>query len=286
MSKIFWYYCVIAIGVALMLITMIKKKNFLDLFSFFLSATALGYLCEVLSLFVLGSYQYKPGLFKDYIAEDIFGHLVCNGFFWGGTAVFVAAFSLNSLWILFISFFYMLVELWFLKVGAYEHHWWRLYMTGIAAFVIFTAIKKWLLYLQGNKYQLLRKFTFFMIAWVILQGTSVILNLLDKQHFIIGFVQNIYQDSIFFSVPYQLCLAAIYSFFGSANKRWYYTLLPLVLNIVMDSFFAFINILNFYNGWNLFYFEFLRILGFILFILLEKHTLYFEKLDLLKNAKA
>jgi hypothetical protein len=273
MPKILWYYCVVAIGLIMITITMFKKKNFADLFSFFLSFAALGYLCEVLVLFVLGSYQYKPGVFNDFVAEDIFGHLLLNGFFWGGTAIFVAAFSLNSLWVLLISIAYMLVEFFFLKVGAYEHHWWKLYMTGAGAFVIFTIAKKWFSGLQDNKHQFLRKFTFFMTAWVILQGSSVVQSLLDKQHFIIGFVQNVYQDSILFSVPYQLCLAVIYSAFVSVHKKWYYTILPLVLNIIMDSFFTFINILNFYNGWNLFYFEFFRILGFIIFVLLEKYTL-------------
>jgi len=257
MPKIFWYYCVVAIGIAFMIVTMVKKRNFLDLFSFFLSATALGYLFEVLGLFVLGSYQYKPGVFKDFIAEDILGHLLCNGFFWGGIAVFISAFSLNSLWILLISIAFMFVEIFFLKVGAYEHHWWKLYMTGISAFVIFTTIKKWFLGLRKN-----------------------------KQHFIIGLVQNVYQDDILFSVPYQLCLAIIYSVFVTAHKKWYYTFLPLVLNILIDSLFAFLKILNFYNGCNLFYFEFFRILGFVIFILLEKYTLWSKGSYLIKGAKS
>jgi hypothetical protein len=96
-------------------------------------------------LFVFDSYAYKPGIFSDPTDENIFGHLLCNGFFWGGTAVFVSAFSRNSLWILFISIAYMLVEVLFIKVGAYEHHWWRLYMTGAAAFVIFVLVKKYTL---------------------------------------------------------------------------------------------------------------------------------------------
>ncbi len=284
MPNIFWYYCVVAIGILLIVISMIKKRNFVDLFSFFLAFSSLGYLCEILVLFVLGSYQYKPGVFKDYIAEDILGHLMCNGFFWGGTAIFVVVFSLNSFWIFLISIAYMLVELLFLKLGIYEHHWWKLYMTGVGAFVIFTLTKKWFYGLYKDRHQFLRKFTFFMIAWVILQGSSVVQNLLDKQHFKIGFVNNVYQDSILFSVPYQLCLAVLYSVFVTSHKKWYYVIFPLILNILMDSLFVFVNILNFYNSWNLFYFEFIRILGFIIFLVLERYTLW-SKSYLLKGAK-
>ena len=280
MPNIFWYYCVVAIGIALLIISMIKKRNFLDLFLFFLAFSSLGYLCEVLVLFVLGSYQYKPGVFKDYIAEDILGHLVCNGFFWGGTAIFVAVFSLKAFWIFLISIGYMLVEVLFLKVGAYEHHWWKLYMTGAGAFVIFTTTKKWFQRLQKDNHKLLRKFTFFMTAWVLLQGASVLQDLFDKQHFRIGFVQNTYQDSILFSVPYQLCLAIIYSLFVTAHKKWYYTIFPLVLNILFDSLFTYTHILHFYNGWNLFYLEAIRITGFFGYILLEKYTLWHKHIML------
>lgn len=273
MPKVFWYYLVVAIGLALLIYTMIKKRNFADLLSFFLAIASFAYLCEVLVLFVFGSYQYKPGVFTDSVAENIFGHLLCNGFFWGGTAVFVAAFSLKSLWILLISIGYMLVEVFFLKIGAYEHHWWKLYITGAAAFVIFTVGKWWFSALQCKKNKFLRKFTFFMIAWGILQGSSVILSILDLQHFLLGFVENKYLDDILSSVPYHLCIAVIYSALTSISNKWYYLILPLIINILMDNLFVFFNILNFYNGWNLLYFTFIRIIGFILFILLDKHTL-------------
>jgi hypothetical protein len=267
---------VVAIGIGLLLFTIIKKKDIANLLGFFLTISSLGYLCEVVVLFVFDSYAYKPGVFNDPVAENILGHLICNGFFWGGTAVFIAAFSLNSLWILLISISYMLVEILFLKVGAYEHHWWRLYMTGAGAFVIFTLSKKWFLALKAGRHPFLRKFTFFMIAWIILQGCSVLQSLFDKQHFLIGFVPNVYRDSILFSVPYQLCVAIIYSAFVSLHNKWYYTVLPLVLNLLTDSLFAYLKILNFYNGWNLFYFEFIRILGFVIFIFLERYTLRFD----------
>lgn len=283
MPNIFWYYCVIAIGLALLIVSMIKKRNFLDLFSAFLAFSALAYFCEVLVLFVFGSYQYKPGVFKDYIAEDILGHLVCNGFFWGGTAIFVAVFSLRTFWIFLIAIAYMLVEVLFLKVGAYEHHWWKLYLTGAGAFVIFNIVKIWFHGLQKGNHKFLRKFTFFMTAWVLLQGASVVQNLFDKQHFRIGFVQNPYQDSILFSVPYQLCLAIIYSAFITAHKKWYFTIFPLILTIIMDSLFVYTHILNFYNGWNLFYFDAIRIVIFITFVLLERYTIWHKPI-LLKAA--
>lgn len=164
MPKIFWYYCVVAIGIIMLIFTMYKKRNFTDLFSFFISVAGLGYLCEVVVLFVFNSYAYKPGVFRDPIAEDILGHLTCNGFFWGGTAIFVSAFSLNSIWIFLISIVYMLVEVLFIKLGGYEHHWWRLYMTGVGSFVFFIIAQKWFSKLRQGDNRLLMGFTFFMTS--------------------------------------------------------------------------------------------------------------------------
>ena len=63
----------------------------MDLLSFFLASAAVDYLLEVVVLFVFRSYNYRPGLFPDPIAEDIFGHLLCNGLFWGGFIMLVSA---------------------------------------------------------------------------------------------------------------------------------------------------------------------------------------------------
>ncbi|MBC8061236.1 MAG: hypothetical protein H7Y18_11285 [Clostridiaceae bacterium] len=46
MPQIFWYYSVVAIGIAMIIFTMYKKRNFADLFSFFLAAASFGYLQE------------------------------------------------------------------------------------------------------------------------------------------------------------------------------------------------------------------------------------------------
>lgn len=108
-----------------------------------------------------------------------------------------------------------------------------------------------------------------------MQATTVLLSLFNKQHFRIGLVQNIYRDDILFSVPYQLILALIFVSMVSLCEKWYWKLIPLILNILMDIIFARINILVFGQSWNLFYLVLLRSVGFVIFILLEKYTLKF-----------
>jgi len=273
MPNVFWYYCVAAIGIILIIFTLYKKKNIIDLFSFFLFISALAYLCEVVILFVFNSYVYKPGLFPDPIQESIYGHLVCNGFYWGGFSLLVAAFQLRHYWIYIISGFFMLTEVLFLKLDLYTHHWWRIYMTGLGVIAFLFVAKKWFLILKTKHNKLLRYITFYFIAWLLLLGPSVILLILNRQHFGIGLVRNYYRDDILFDAPYHLILSFVYIFFVNFLKKPYWKIVPLFVVLLSNFALGKLNILTFQNDWNLFYLTQLDFLCLLLYIILEKHSL-------------
>ena len=273
MTNVFWYNCVAAIGIILIIFTLYKKKNIINLLAFFLSVSALAYLCEVVVLFVFNSYVYKPGLFPDPIQESIYGHLVCNGFFWGGFSLLVAAFQLRYYWILLISVFFMLTEVLFVKLGLYSHYWWRIYMTGLGVIIFLFIAKKWFLMLIEKRHKLVRYITFYFIAWLFLLGPSVILLMLDRQHFGIGLVKNYYRDGILFDAPYHLILSFVYIFFVNSLKKFYWKATPLFVILLSDFIMMKLNILTFKNDWNLFYLTQLRYLCLLLYIMLEKHSL-------------
>jgi hypothetical protein len=94
-----WYYIIVSIGLMLLLFTFVRKKPFMDLLCFFFASATVSYVLEIIVLFIFRSYDYKPGIYPDPIAEDIFGHLICNGLFWGGFIMLVSAFSLRFYWI-------------------------------------------------------------------------------------------------------------------------------------------------------------------------------------------
>ncbi|MTV50418.1 hypothetical protein GJ688_15745 [Heliobacillus mobilis] len=235
--------------------------------------SALAYLCEVVILFVFNSYTYKPGLFADSIQESIYGHLVCNGFFWGGFTLLVAAFQLKYYWIFLISGFFMLVEEIFLKLGIYTHHWWRTYMTGIVVVVFLFITRKCFWIMKEEKHKLLRFTAFYLIAWLLLLGPSVILLILNKQHFGIGLNNNYFLDDILFDVPYHLILSLVYIFFINFLNKSYWEIAPFLVVLLSDYIMMRLNILTFNDGWNLFYLTQLRYLCLGLYIILEKHSL-------------
>jgi hypothetical protein len=273
MANIFWYYCVIAIGIALIIFTFMKKKAVAHLFSFFLAISSAAYLAEVVVLFVFRSYDYKPGLFTDPVADSVFGHLVCNGFFWGGFTILMAALRLRFYWAFVFSAFFMLVEVFFLKHNLYVHYWWRLYYTGLGVVVFLPLCKIWLSLLRKNKVRLVRHATFFFISWILLAGPAIVLLITGGQRFESGLSDNLYLNDIYLDVPYHLVLSFVIVCFVNILRMPYFRAAVFIIILLGDAALVYNGVLYFFNGWNLFYLAALRFLTFAFYLTLEKSTL-------------
>ena len=272
MPNVVWFYIVASIGLALLVFVFIRKRPLVDLLSFFFASAAVAYLLEVIVLFVFRSYNYKPGLFSDPIAEDIFGHLICNGLFWGGFMMLVSAFSLRFYWAALIAVFFMLVEEFFLTKGLYVHFWWKIYMTGIGAFVILLGMKKWYALLKARTHAFWRFEAFYFISWLLLVGPTLVLMVAGKQHFGLGLSQNHYLNDIFTEVPYCLLMSFAVAYFIAVCKKTYWKIVPFILILAGDALLTQTGVLTFDGGWSLFYLAETRVLCLLLFVVLEKHS--------------
>lgn len=273
MPSIYWYCSLPIIGIGILIFTMYKKRNFVDLYPFFSFAAIVGAHGEFIILFLFQSYSYKPGVFTDPWAEQMLGHYLPNVGLWAPTAVMVAAFSLRSIWILLISIAYMTIETIFLKLGLYEQHWWRTYLTGIAVIVFHILSKIWYkeLFIRQNRF--IRYITLYGTAWGIIHSPIILLILLGKMHYSIGWFANVYRDSTMFNIVYTHYIAATFIFFVCILNKWFWKLIPIILFSLSDIILLKLNILVFKDGWNIFYLILVRTSILVVFILLEKYSL-------------
>lgn len=280
MPNIFWYYGLIVIGAVITVYTAYKKRSVADLFSYFVFATAWSWIGEAIVLFVLNAYVYKPGLYTNPFAENIIGHIIANTALWASVAVWVMYFQPSYRWIGLISIAFMPIEIVFLKVDAYDHHWWRTYMTGIATFIFMTAMKKWYSIVNRKKHKFPRIITFWTIAWIILQTPTSVLMLFGKQFFHVNWVENIYRDSTLFSgFLYHVCMAVIFIFCIYIPKKRYWNVVPFFILLLGDVILINMKILVFYEDWKLSYLICIRAASLLLFILMEKFTLRQVKVE-------
>jgi len=266
------YYTILSVfGIALAIFVIFKSKERMKLLLFFFFAAVLADCGEVLVLVLLNSYKYKPGLFTDPFCEDVFGHILPNSTLWPATAVLVASYSFRYWWIFVITFVYVLLDVLFVRLGIYEHYWWRTWMTGIAIFAYCILMRFWYKRLEDIRFVIFRfiTFSFVLLAFTFLPFVPLLLT--GKQFYVTGIFDNIYKDSVVFAFFYHLLITPICTVIICNSTRWYLKLTSLPIFIIGDWIFYLVGILRFSNGWSIYYYLMVEAISIILYIVLEKN---------------
>lgn len=275
MPALFWYNCLATIGVSIAAFTIYKKRlrtEFSTWLVFYLFATSLPWLGEFAVLGLFNSYAYKPGLFDNPWADNIAAHLILNSTLWPGTAMLVVGYRLGYGWISLITASFLVVEFQFLKLGIYEQHWWRYYMTAVALVIFLMIAKKWFRTMDKKRYGLPRFITLYLAAFVIIHLPTPLLLLFGKQYYNVNLVEDIYRSSTIFILFYQLAetFVVMYLFF---LKRWFWKLSAYVISLGGQLLLANGNILIIQGDWTLLYSLLLYAITLTLSLFMEKHTL-------------
>ncbi|MBB6218330.1 hypothetical protein HNQ80_004494 [Anaerosolibacter carboniphilus] len=280
MSNLFWYILLAIIGVVITTYTLYMKKDIYKvstLMVFFLFAAGGTWIGEFIVLGLFNSYAYKTGVFTDPWAQNLLGHLILNTTLYPAVAIVMVAYSLGYGWISFVTALFAILEYLFIKIGIYEHHWWKYYMTAIAIVIFLLICRYWFSKMNQKPHGLTRAFIFYFVAMVIVHIPAPILLLLGKVHYQIDFVNN-YWDNFYLSSTiiiffYHLIETFLLVIFVCILKNKIWKLAPFILSIVAQSVFAKMNILVLDAGWNLVYTILIYEIFILIFILLEKYSL-------------
>lgn len=280
MSNLFWYICLAIIGVGMTAYSIYMKRDTykvstLMVFYFFAAGTT--WIGEFTVLGLFNSYGYKTGVFESPWAQNILGHLILNTTLYPAVAIVLVAFSLSYGWISIVTAFFILMEYLFMKLGIYEQHWWRYYMTAITAVTFLLICKYWFPKMLKKPYGVTRVLTYYFVAMLIIHTPAPILLLLGKLRYHLDFVYNmlgdLYLSSTIIIFFYHLVESLIMVLFTCVLKKWYWKVVPFVISITVQSLLAKANILVFNEGWNLAYTLLIYEIFIAVFILIEKFTL-------------
>lgn len=128
-----------------------KSKERKKLFSLLMSNIGFAYLFEYFVLNIFGAYSYKPKVLKNSYHDNIFGAILSQAIFVPFTAVFLT--SLNTGWLgkVFGGLYFTLVEIIFLRLKVYKHHWWKTIYTFLLIPIYFKFSDLWKRNLDQNK---------------------------------------------------------------------------------------------------------------------------------------
>lgn len=274
MPGYFYYIAVSVMGLALAVFVICKNKNRVKLITFYLFSALFADCGEVLALLLLNAYSYKLDLFTNPWADNIWGHLLPNNTLWPAVAVFIAAYAPRFRWIISISVLFIMLDILFIQLGVYVHHWWQSWMSGVAVFLYCIIMRFWYSKLEDNKFKILRFFTFSSMFTIIMFLPTATLLLADKEFYRVGIYTNLYKDSITFSFLFDVTVSPLSITFLCILKKWYWKLVPFIIFIAGDLLFMSFGILNFLNGWNIFYLIIIRAICLLIFIKIEEKYSY------------
>jgi len=275
MPNYFYYLILAAIGLVLAVFVIYKGKKHYKLITFFLFSATLADLGEVLVLLILNGYSYKLGVFSDPLANSILTHLILNNTLWPAIAIFIATCSPRLRWIILTSFIFIFLDILYVHLGVYQHHWWQSWMSGLAIFIYCIVMRFWYSRLEDNKF--FRFITFSSVYTLFMLLPSVLLMLASKEFYRIGICANIYKESIVFSLFYYAVISPLCVLFICLLKIWFCKLIPFVLIFLGDYILMVLGILNFINGWNIYYLIVVRTICVLIFLLLENKYSYKPK---------
>ena len=141
-SNTIWYILLLISSIITVIVTLIKAKNRKFTIGFTLATLGFVYLLEAVGVLFLKAYQYYPKLSADVFQDSVLGNYFSQVSI-SATSMFTIVFNLSYVWYFLLAFIYYLIEELFIKLGIYQHNWYKSIYTLIGFAPLLWLIKKW-----------------------------------------------------------------------------------------------------------------------------------------------
>lgn len=139
-----WFILLFFTSIVTIAITLYKSSDIKFDIAFLFSIIGLTFLLEAILVIGLNSYVYHPKFFSDLILDSVIGNYFSQISI-SSTALMISVYRLSSFWCLIFAFIYYLIEELFLKLGVFEHFWYRSIYTLFGFLPFFWLMNKWYL---------------------------------------------------------------------------------------------------------------------------------------------
>lgn len=280
MTNFYWYLGLFFISILPAIVTIYIKRRVYKvstLIVFYLFAACITWIGEFTVLGIFDSYEYRTGIFNDHWAQNITGHLLLNCSMYPSAAIIIVTNKLKFLSKFIILFLFLLPEYMFTKLGIYQQHWWKYYMSIITVILYMNIVKIWFHRLLYKKGKYTREITLFFVAFIIIHIPIPILLIFQKQYYYLDFllshITNLYRASTIFIFTYHLLESFMIVYFICILRKLLWKLTAIIISILGQVLLAGLHVIVFLNDWNLTYLLFIYVFSILAFIFVEKYTL-------------
>lgn len=186
-SNTIWYLLLFVTSVISMAFAMVKSKNRKYTIAFTLATLGLVYLIESLIVISFNAYYYYPKIVNDLFQDTVFGNIFSQVSI-STTSTFAIVYELSYKWYFVFAAIYYLIEELFLKLGIYQHFWYKSIYTVIGFIPLFWFTRMWHNKLTYSSRYFIRYITLFLGAFAISANTLIMpMKLLELQVFRVNF---------------------------------------------------------------------------------------------------
>ena len=249
MKPAYWYYGLVIIGLALLIISISHKKDF-KLLVLSLVISDLLHAFEVFVLVVLPGYRYLPQILPDPGFDNLAGAYVSDYFIVPAFAVAINAFSLSWVSIAGIAAILTVTDWLFNNLGIYEHYWWNSLYTGIGLIILY-AISKWIWQrLKKDRPSLLFRLAVVYLGFASIYSSIhfIFVGILQLYRFHIGWLQDPIWEHFLIASTYMHIVAAIVALSLGLKLGYRANILIVALLAVFNWLLGYYNILVPFSG--------------------------------------
>lgn len=258
-----WYLllAVVTIVLAVYLFAIIDRRKFTAGFGFAVLGST--FFSETVVMTLLNGYQYKPKISRDPFLDSIIGNYFSQ-FSLTVTALLVATLKPPKIVYFMIAAAYGFIETGFLRLGIYEHLWYKTVYTLVLVLILLWVSKSWYEHLLRSRGKFIYAATWFLGASAAFSATVVFfLYAFSIQVFhVVIFPDNHYRNQAFPIVAYRSVVILLMMILHRSNWKWLwkgavlvglafvnYALVRMGAQTFKDGYFGFATAANFLGAY-------------------------------------
>lgn len=250
LSNTIWYVLLGVTSIISIVLTLYKSNNRIFIIGFGLAVLGTTFHIEMALLTMFNAYRYFPKVFGDLFLDASLGNYFSQISI-TSTVVLVIAYRIPSAWNLVIAGIYYLIEEFFIKLGIYQHHWYKTWYTSLGVLLFIWVCKKWYYYLLNYPKTFIYHISLYLGARAVFSFMILFQYFFSIEIFNIKFIFDEFsRNQAVLVVTYDIIWIIIMTIIHRLNLKWMWKGGLFVLLFIIEYFLIEIaGVITIKNGW-------------------------------------
>lgn len=219
-SNTIWYILLLITSIISIALTLYKTHHLKFTIAFLFSVIGFTFVLEAILVLGFKAYRYHPKIVPDLFLDSVFGNYFSQISI-SSTSILITILKLSYIWYFVFAIIYYLIEELFIKLGIFEHFWYKSIYTSIGLIPLFWFVKNWYGKTIDSVNYFVNYVSLFLSVFAI-NSITIILSqrLLGIQIFKGNFFAEMSKDHTTTGIVYQFILINILMLLYESRLHW------------------------------------------------------------------